>query len=270
MKWIAALVLLISPGVAQAYSESEAFDRDPSAEPSGGGGGMAFTGSPRQHGLSCESCHVGGPTDIGLRISTLLPNGNVGHLFDRDLLPGVVYEIEVAFDGDRLVPVEGCLDRDYEPCNLNLFAAEVLDAQGEPAGAFCSVKPRDEPIDDFCGQCALPRAAGTRVVDDCQVVYADGFNPVDSRWRNGVTATSFYWRAPREAASALTFYISAVDGRGKEGLEGEATSHFNDGTTTLAVPIGKAKSTRGCGHSVLGVLLLPGLTLTAFRRRRRH
>jgi len=264
------LILLALPQVASAYSEVEAFDRDPSVEPSGGGGGMAFTGSPRQHGLSCESCHVDGPADIGLRISSLLPNGETGHLFEQDLLPGVVYEVEVAFAGDRLGPVNGCLDADYEPCNLNLFAAEVLDAQGEPAGAFCPIKPRDEPVDNFCGQCAMTRAAGTRVVDDCQVVYADAFNPVDFRWRNGVTATSFYWRAPRDEVGPLTFYISAVDGRGKEEPEGEVTSHFNDGTATLAIPIGKPPRTRGCGRSVLGALLLPGLALLSSRRRRRR
>lgn len=257
-------LLALAPSLALAYSETEAFDRDPSLDPSGGGGGLAFTGSPRQHGLSCASCHIDGPTDIALRISSLLPDGSPGRLLEGGYLPGVVYEIEVAFDEDRLAPPEGCRDRDFEPCDLNLFSAEILDAEAQPAGTFCPVRPRDSVTG--CEACPLQRAAGTRVSDGCRVIFADGFNQTDARWRNGVTATSFFWRAPQTPGQDLTLYVAAVDGRGKESPDGEATSYTGDGTAALALPLGRATEPSGCGQALFGLILLPGLLGTRQRR----
>jgi len=266
------LLLFLAGGAARAalaYSETEAFDKDPSEGASGGGGGILFTGSPRQHGLECASCHLGGPSDIKLRVSALLVNDRSGGLFVSGYHPGVLYQIEVAFDQDRLVPKAGCRDHDFEPCNLNLFAGEILDQDAKPQGVLCPVKVRDDPGLEGCDACPLKRASGSRTTDHCQAILADPFNPVDARWRNGVTTTSFFWKAPAKDVGPLTLYLSAVDGLGQEDPAGEATSSLNDGTATLKIPLGPAPKSGGCSGSPPLALLLLGLGGLFSRRKRR-
>lgn len=134
------LALCLLPNTALAYSDASSFAKDPSVETSGGGGGLFFTGSPRQHGLQCESCHVEGTNDTKLRFSALL-DGEASPLFASGYQPGVLYEIEVGFEGPDLQPEAGCEGREDEPCNINGFAFEMLDARGFPQ-AYCVRWPR--------------------------------------------------------------------------------------------------------------------------------
>ncbi len=229
-----ALALLLWPANALAYSDGTLFARDPSADPAGGGGGIYFTGSPRFHALDCAVCHVGGPSDLSLLLSAL-EGGSPARLFDDGYRPGAIYEIEVAFAEDRLAPPSECLRSGEEPCNLDLFALEIVDAKGRPAGQLCSVEPIETAGTNRCAGCPSLRAGGTIVADDCSVVLADGFDDTAFGWRNGVTAYSFFWRAPAEDLGALEAYVSAVDGAGPQHEGDEATSYTGDGTVTLAV-----------------------------------
>ena len=229
-----ALALLLWPTNALAYSDGTLFARDPSADPAGGGGGIYFTGSPRFHALDCAVCHVGGPSDLSLLLSAL-EDGSPAHLFDDGYRPGAIYEIEVAFADDRLAPPSECPRSGEEPCNLDLFALEIVDGKGRPAGQLCAVEPIESAGTNRCAGCRSLRAGGTIVADDCSVVLADGFDDTAFGWRNGVTAYSFFWRAPAEDVGALEAYVSGVDGAGPQNEGDEATSYTGDGTVTLAV-----------------------------------
>ncbi len=239
MRTSAVAILLIGLGwcgSALAYSDTTTFSRDPSADPAGGGGGIYFTGSPRYSGLNCTVCHIGGPSDISIRLSAL-EDGTPARLFDDGYQPGVLYEIEVAFAEDRLAPETACDRSGPDPCDLNLFAMEIVDRAGRPAGKLCPVRPNETTGTGRCAGCSSRREAGTLVEDDCSVVLADGFDDVAFGWRNGVTAYSFFWRAPEEDVGALSAFVAGVDGRGPETPESEATSYQNDGTVAVDVAL---------------------------------
>ena len=260
---VALLLALTAPSIARAYSDGTSFARDPSADTTGGGGGIYFTGSPRQHGLDCAVCHVGGPTDIELELSALL-EGAPEDLFANGYQPGGLYEIAVAFTEDRLGPAAGCQGKDDEPCDINAFTVELLDASARPAGTLCP----EAMVGDGCGGCRNRRTQGTLTDSECSVIASDAFDGVSYRWRNGVTTYSFFWRAPAEPVGPVTVYVAGVDGRGQESEDGEITSYGNDGVVTAKVTIGgAAPSCRTGPGGVSAALLLLGLGLLRGRRR---
>lgn len=231
---IAAVASGAAAATAFAYSDPTTFSRDPSSDTAGGGGGFYFTGSPRQHGLDCAACHIEGPEGTALRLSALL-DGEEAALFDRGYEPGRVYEVEVSFDGDRLRR-EGECSMD-EPCDLNLFALEIVDDKGHAAGGLCPVRPGEASGPERCGGCPVRRGSGTLVEDECSVVLADGFDDTAMGFRNGATAFSFFWRAPGDDVGPLLLHVSGVDGRGPETPGGEVTSYLHDGVVTLRLPL---------------------------------
>lgn len=260
------VVALALPSGALAYSDGSTFARDPSVDTTGGGGGIYFTGSPRQHGLDCAVCHVGGPTDIEVEISALL-RGEPEDLFGLGYEPGGLYEIQVAFAEDRLAPEGGCEGAEDEPCDINAFAIELLDGQAEPAGIVCP----EEPTGDGCGGCRNHRTQGTLTDAECSVIVADAFDGVTFKWRNGVTSYSFFWRAPTDAVGPVTVYVSGVDGRGKESEDGEITTYRNDGVVTAQrtigdVGIGGGSCQSGPGPAGAWLLVLGLLGLRSRRR----
>ncbi len=267
-----ALLLFAAPSSALAYSDTGSFAVDPSSNTAGGGGGIYFTGSPRQHGLDCAACHIEAPSGTALRLSALL-DGRESSLFARGYEPGQIYEIEVAFDGTNLAPANGCGERPHEPCDLNLFALEIDDTSGVSAGALCPIKPDAGPP-DHCARCGSLRAAGTRVEAGCDVLLADGFDEVAMTWRNGVRAYSFFWAAPATDIGPVVLYVSAVDGAGLD-PDGEVTSYVNDGVVSLAVPLRSPsrafEEPSSCrafsARSGLEVLLLGALAFVLGRRR---
>ncbi|MBI4815352.1 MAG: hypothetical protein HY791_03800 [Deltaproteobacteria bacterium] len=266
-----ALSLLLQQSTAWGYSDGTVFARDPSAETSGGGGGLFFTGSPRQHGLECGSCHVDGPVGReGLRLSALL-EGEPAALFTRGYAPGRVYEVEVAFEANSLTPMGGCESHEDEPCDISSFALEILDREGRPAGSFCPVEPKVSSVSEPCGACSSPRRGGSMVEADCSVVLGDAFDMSTLTWRNGQTAYSFFWTAPADDLGILTTYVSAVDGRGRAAEGAEVTSFEGDGVTTLRVDLGSpseptSESCQSIGPpGLLGALI--SLAILVLRRR---
>ena len=231
------LATMAWPLRADAYSDPNAFSRDPSAETSGGGGGLYFTGSPRSHGLDCSVCHIDeSPGQSGLRISALKGKDR-WRLFEEPYEPDAIYEIEVAFEKDESSPFMDCVETRAEPCNINLFGLEILDESGRPSGILCPTAPEAESDKTGCSACPNSRAGGTIVEADCTVVMADAFDPTTFEWRNNVTQYSFFWRAPAEDQGPLTLYVSAVDGHGLDKEEGEITSYAGDGVVTFAAEL---------------------------------
>jgi len=241
-----------------AFSEAVAFGKDASADPTSGGGGLYFTGSPRFHGLSCAVCHVDGSEDIELRLKSAYRE-NMIDLTQDGYEPGKTYELEIAFSKDQFKPLNGCENAEHEPCNLNSFALEILDGQNQPAGTFCPVEP--DPKQSGCAACSTFRANGSWVFEDCTVVVADSFNTTNATFRNGHTATSFFWRAPSRDVGELKLYLSAVDGRGQEVEDGEHTSFAHDGVTSaqISLPLNGAQSCASSAISGWNLLLLLSL-----------
>jgi hypothetical protein len=263
-----ALALAGAPVAARAYSDGSTFARDPSVDSTGGGGGLYFTGSPRQHGLGCAVCHVGGPTDLQVEVSALL-EGEPVDLLGRGYAPGGLYQLQVAFVEDRLVPEGGCLGHEDEPCDINTFALELLDGAAAPAGTLCP----EAPSAPGCGGCRVKRAQGTLTDAGCGVIVADAFDDATFTWRNGVTRYTFFWQAPEEDVGPVTLYLAGVDGRGRESADGELTSYQNDGVLTaqrtLGAPAAGASCAAGPGASGAAALLL-GLVIPLRRRARRR
>jgi len=168
-------------------------------------------------------------------LSALL-DGKESTLFERGYEPGKIYEVEVAFDSDNLKPSIACDQHPDEPCDLNELALEIDDGEGMRAGAFCPVAPRAGEASD-CDRCGTLRARGALVEADCSVILSDSFDETAMRFRDGVTAYSFFWTAPSEDVGPLVVYVSAVDGRGRETADGEATTYQHDGVVTLQVPL---------------------------------
>jgi hypothetical protein len=199
------LIVIIWPTFAWGYTSPGLFDTAPSADSTGGSGGIYYTGSPRFQGQDCSGCHQGGEGELAVRFNSL-PAG----LFDGDYRPGQVYHLEIDLLEDR-VGSDDCADEHPgEPCNLNLFAMEVIDGDGLPAGRLCPVQPQD-------GLCPSPLGAPTVLSVDGTTIFASGLafdeqgNP---RFRDGETAYALYWQAPSTDVGEVAFWVSAVDGDG--------------------------------------------------------
>src|SRR5262249_49361795 len=128
-----AIVALLA-GTAHAFPTGVQFDGDALA--SDGGGGIAFTGSPRFAGHTCAVCHTDPPGTIGLRLEADHPE-----IFTDGYGPGMQYEMRVvlqhehagvkfAANGDNC---GGAVDP-YVPCDQNGFSLEIDDGNNVPVG----------------------------------------------------------------------------------------------------------------------------------------
>jgi len=108
-------LLAATVALAGAATEAEAFHPAPSFDAPaavGGGGGMYFTGSPRDRGYDCTICHVDSDGAIEARIE-LTP------ATDGAYVPGTTYQIAVSLVGEH---------RGFgSATNPNSFIAELVD-----------------------------------------------------------------------------------------------------------------------------------------------
>ena len=196
----------------------------PTSDSTGGAGGIYYTGAPRFQGQGCDSCHIDGEDTLSARL-TSLPHD----IFEAPRTAGETYHIQVDLLADRVRPPTCDPEHAAEPCNLNLFALEVVGADGRSAGRLCPV-----PFDgDVC-----PKALGAPTVlsRDGTVIFASGlaFDPSGRpRFRDGETVYDFFWRAPRGNDEPVSFWLSAVDGDGaatdperRSDLRGDLTGVF--------------------------------------------
>ncbi|HWN70652.1 MAG TPA: hypothetical protein VNM90_23590, partial [Haliangium sp.] len=107
---------------AWAYHTGATFDRQPGA---GGGGGLFYTGAPRERGWTCEACHVDppAPVQVAVRIAP------AELIVDRIYVPGQTYDVTVTLENEQL-------GRMAARSNFNGMAMTVMDESGAVAGDF--------------------------------------------------------------------------------------------------------------------------------------
>jgi hypothetical protein len=264
--WI-AIALAALPSVAHGFADATQFFANPalphSATLGASAEGLYFTGAPRVSSLACQSCHVGTPGVVGLRLNADDPS-----LFTSGYQPGTGYtlQIELTHEIQGLqydTPDHHCTDvgaQTYVQCNNNGFALEIDAAGGALAKSFVA-------------------DSSTLLAPDGDAVFSgrqyDATDP-KSILNNGATAWTFRWTAPPAGTGTLAVYVGAVDGNGGSGTVANDQDPYGDDTVQAIFFVSEAGGplasagcavTPGCAAAPTGMLPLPLLLM--LRRRRR-
>jgi hypothetical protein len=259
---LALVLVAAAPSRAHAFADATQFfaqQANPHAATLGASGeGLYFTGAPRFASLTCNSCHVGGPGAVGLRLGADHPE-----LFTDGYTPGQTYELEVEltnetagtqFNTPTCTDPPGPNDKfSYVQCNNNGFGLEIDSSDGPLKGGFCA-RPWQNgacPPPDFTSDESLVAPDGDAIFSDR--VYSADPNTPKLVERNGATKWHLYWTAPAAHTGPLTIYIAAVDGNGGSGTAANDQDPFGDDTVQAnffvqeaGAPAGSAASA-GCG-----------------------
>jgi hypothetical protein len=192
--WILALGSAGGVQTAWAYHTGATFDRQPGA---GGGGGLFYTGAPRERGWTCEACHVDPPVPV--QVVVRIEPGAL--LVDRVYVPGQSYDLTVTLENEQL-------GRMAARSNFNGMAMTVMDESGAVAGDFSGFAAEDFYVRGR----SIIASSGTTV---------------------GVTEWSFRWTAPEAGRGDITLYLGVVDGNGANSpADVTLTDPFGDGVFT--------------------------------------
>lgn len=193
-----AIVTLL--GILGAASVAHAWDGpelwyDPADGMPPGGGGIFGTGAARDHGITCQDCHVdprGGDIELRFRFSPSL--GSVDGLDTYQ--PGQTYDVTVELLGEVLTG----------PCapnakNNNGFVATFEDTSGQPAGALASDSGQSRT--DCPAAYPEPGTGTTVLYRDCDVAMPEDYER---------TSWQFRWTAPAASTGPVTLHFGGVDG----------------------------------------------------------
>lgn len=259
-----ATALVAAPAVAHAFPTGDQFDFDPLTED--GGGGLAFTGSPRSSGHTCAVCHTAAPGRITIELLA-----EPAALFTSGYVPDTEYRMRVVIDhewaaSDRRNAGDDCGDMTspYSRCDDNGFALEIDDDRGYPAGTFAPV------VGDHC----MPDGptVDVRVLADHSAITQGGAH-------HGVIAWDLCWTAPGADTGAVTAYVAAVDGDGGHATPADPNTAEDDDVASGAVPIaehgGQTPPVQAGGCSAgsdagWGALIIVALAIALRGRRRRR
>ncbi len=193
-----AIVTLL--GILGAASVAHAWDGpelwyDPADGMPPGGGGIFGTGAARDHGITCQDCHVDPPDgDIELRFRFSPSLGSVDGLDTYQ--PGQTYDVTVELLGEVLTG----------PCapnakNNNGFVATFEDTSGQPAGALASDSGQSRT--DCPAAYPEPGTGTTVLYRDCDVAMPEDYER---------TSWQFRWTAPAASTGPVTLHFGGVDG----------------------------------------------------------
>lgn len=224
----AALVILglFAPAAAGAYSSAAQFDAAPSADTIGGAAGIYFTGSDRFQGQTCAGCHQGGEGQVHVALSA-----GPTDLFAAGYTPGQAYSLRVDLV-ENLRQATGCDAHEGEACDLNLFALEMVDAHGQPAGRLCPKDPASGCVGDIGSPTVLARDGHTLFANGI-AFGADGA----PRFRDGETAYDLFWAAPATDVGPVSLWLSVVDGDGASARADLPSDVAGDATGTIHVTL---------------------------------
>jgi len=217
---VKAVVLCLLPLLA-GFSSGTNFDLDPVKQD--GSDKIAFTGSPRFTGHTCEVCHTDAPHTVGLQVQA-----DDESLFTDGWTANKQYHLRVVLlnehEGvDYRASGDSCGDLDaYKPCDNNGFAFEVDASDSTPAGKYVPVA---------ANACAN---SGPVPVDVDSIVISDGTAVAHTGSHKAQLAWDFCWTAPAAGTGTLTAYVAAVDGNG-----GDGTVNFPYNTTGDDVATGQ-------------------------------
>lgn len=201
--WVA---LFGAPTAARAFHAGQLFDQPAGA---GGGGGVFYSGAPRERGWDCTACHLDPPRTISLAVTS----APAALLTGGQYVPSQTYSLIA-----RLVGEHAGLDSPQS--NYNGFTVAALDAHGAPVGRF-----------------------GGYSADD---LYDGGFVLASAGRQTAVTEWRFTWTAPPAGSGAVTFYFTALDGNGAASAPGVVlTDPWGDDFAALVVTAGESSA---CAH----------------------
>lgn len=191
------LAALSSAGEVQtawAYHTGATFNGPPGA---GGGGGLFYTGAPRERGWTCAACHVDPPVEV--QVVVRIEPGAL--LVDRVYVPGQSYDLTVTLENEQL----GLMSA---RSNFNGMAMTVMDEGGAVAGDFSGFAAEDFYVRGR----SIIASSGTTV---------------------GAREWSFRWTAPEAGRGDITLYLGVVDGNGANSpADVTLTDPFGDGVFT--------------------------------------
>lgn len=167
--------VLFTSGTALAFHTGNTFDLQPG---SGGGGGLFYTGSPRERGWTCAACHLGAPLRTRVNAGSDPPDLLAG----RSYSPGQRYRLTFVLENEHAGIAS-------TRSNYNTIAISSLTAQGLVTGSFSGYA-----AEDFY-------ARGTSILASA------GRTPNQTSW-------AFDWTAPAAGTGPVRFYIAVVDGNG--------------------------------------------------------
>jgi len=256
---LALAMVVVAATPAYAFPTGGQFDQD--AVMNDGGGGIAFDGSPRFAGHTCEVCHTDAPHLIGVRLEADAPQ-----LFTAGYTPGHQYHLRVVLENEHaglqyVANGTDCGQIDatpYKPCDDNGFGLEFDDTSGAVAGTFNPV------IANACST-AMPDEPVVHILMNKAVVHEQ---------HNGRTSWDVCWTAPAAGSGPVTAYVAVVDGNGGTGSAAFPNDTINDDVAAGAVPIAEAGGTvmqnaGGCSVGGDAGLLVAALILLLARGRKR-
>ena len=192
--FLAFLATLTAASVAHAW-DGPTLWYDPADGMPPGGGGIFGTGAARDHGITCQDCHVDPPdgdVELRFRFSPSLASMNGLDAYQ----PGQTYDVTVELVGELLTG----------PCapdakNNNGFAATFADATGQPAGMLASDSGQSGTD---CPTAYPDPGTGTTVLyRDCDVAMPEDYER---------TSWQFRWTAPSAGTGPVTLHFGGVDG----------------------------------------------------------
>jgi MYXO-CTERM domain-containing protein len=227
---IALATLLVVVGAAApaaAFPAGNQFDSDALA--TDGGGGIAFTGSPRFTGHTCAVCHTNAPLQVGLKL-----DANHPEIFTSGWVTSMQYVIEVdLLNAHEALPFKQLGDNcgfnvnPYVPCSDDGFAVEMDDPSDRPTGTFAA-------FDGSANACAVGSAF---VAGADAYVLKDGTAVVHSGAHHGQTSWKFCWTAPSSNVGTINIYAAVVDGGSGSGSAFPDTTYGDDlFAGVLAIP----------------------------------
>jgi hypothetical protein len=236
---IAALSLValagLAPATARAFHAGNLFDKPPGA---GGGGGLFYTGAPRDKGWDCTACHQGPPGKIQIRLRADPPD----LLQTFRYTPGQTYTFDVTMEGESAglgSPLS----------NFNALAVSIVDPKGAPVGSMSGFAAEEF----YSGWPTTIVSGGQRV---------------------GATSWSFQWIAGEAGAGPVSIFVAAVDGNGADSPPDQTlTDPFGDdvfvGTVSLEEGGATASAAPPRAPARLGALAcVAGLAAIGASRRR--
>jgi hypothetical protein len=182
-----ALLVSVAAPSAWAFHNGNTFE---TAAAAGGGEYIYYSGSPPEHGWKCNLCHTNAEGKISLHFTQPDLFTAAGQ---QPYTPSKLYKFDVDLVGEHL-------GIGNSESNGNNIAVQILDADGQPAGAI--------------------GAADNGVAGAASTYISDGV-------KKGATHWTFNWFAPGPMAGPdggppgkVTFYVSAVDGNGANSAPG--------------------------------------------------
>jgi hypothetical protein len=174
---LAGIVAIAWPAAAHAYHVGSMFDAAPGA---GGAGGLYYTGSTRDRGWDCTSCHVAPRKQLDVTVTSQPPE----LISEASYRPGTAYVITVA-----LANPTAQLGLPATRSNFNTLAITTLDLAGAPVGVFSGYD-----AGRFHARGTSFLASETSVVNE--------------------TSWSFTWTAPPAGVGSVAIDLGVVDGNG--------------------------------------------------------